>query len=328
MKDILHYLFQHKTLTREQAKQVLKDINDKKYNHIEIASFLTVFAMRTITVEEMTGFVEVLQDLCIRVDLGDFDTTDMCGTGGDGKNTFNISTLASFIVAGAGYKVAKHGNYGVSSSCGSSNVMEYLGYTFTNDESKLKRDLEKANICFMHAPLFHPAMKEVGTIRKQLAVKTFFNMAGPLVNPSFPKKQAVGVFDLEVARIYKYILQQTSKDFIIVHSLDTYDEVSLTDSFKLFGNDFEEIVAPSDLGMKQITPDLIGGGDTVPEAAGIFTAILNGAGTEAQNNVVLANAALGIKVFKKNQSLIDCVEEARESLLSGKANDALKRLLA
>lgn len=327
MKDILNYLFQHKTLSKETANQILKDIAAQKYSHIEIASFLTVFTMRTITVEEMSGFAEALQELCVRIDLGDFDTTDMCGTGGDGKNTFNISTLASFVVAGAGFKVAKHGNYGVSSGCGSSNVMEHLGYNFTNDESKLKADLDRAGICFMHAPLFHPAMKEVGPVRKQMAVKTFFNMAGPLVNPSFPKRQVVGVYDLEAARIYKYILQQSGKHFMIVHSLDGYDEVSLTGDFKVFANDFEKVISPKELGLDVLTPDLIGGGDTIPEAAKIFTTVLEGNGTKAQNDVVIANAALGIKVFKKEQSLTDCIAEARESLESGKALGIMKKLL-
>lgn len=327
MKEILNYLFQHKTLSKEQAKTTLKNIASQQYSQIEIASFLTIFGMRAITIDEISGFVEALQELCLRVDLGDFDTTDMCGTGGDGKDTFNISTLSSLVVAGAGYKVAKHGNYGVSSGCGSSNVLEYFGFQFTADQDKLKHDLDKHNICFMHAPLFHPAMKEVGPVRKGMGVKTFFNMVGPLVNPSFPKRQVGGVYNLEVARIYKYLLQQSGKQFIIIHSLDGYDEISLTGNVKLLSNIFDKIVAPIDFGFNQLQPESISGGSTIPDSAKIFKDILEGNGTEAQENVIFANAALGIQVFKPKQSLVDCVAEAKESLKSGKAANVFRKLI-
>lgn len=328
MKKILNTLFEHQTLTKLEAREILGKIAEGTFNECEIASFLTVFAMRPITVDELTGFVEELQDRCIKINLSDFDTIDMCGTGGDGKNTFNISTLASFLVAGAGYKVAKHGNYGVSSGCGSSNVLEALGYTFSNEEDKLKADIERSNICFLHAPLFHPAMKNVAPVRRSLGIRTFFNMVGPLVNPSFTNRQAVGVFNLELARLYKYLLQNTSKEFIIIHGLDGFDEISLTGDVKVISRKEEKIITPELMGLPQVKLEEIGGGETVEEATKIFTQIISGNGTEAQNNVVIANAATGIKCFKPEQSLIDCVAEAKESLESGKAHSALKNLLA
>jgi len=327
MKTILHKLFEHKTLSKEEARTILGNIAEGEYNECEIASFLTTFAMRPITVAELSGFVEELQERCVKVDLSDFDTIDMCGTGGDGKNTFNISTLASFVVAGAGYKVAKHGNYGVSSGCGSSNVLESLGYEFSNDQDKLKADLDRSGICFLHAPLFHPAMKNVAPVRRALGIRTFFNMVGPLVNPSFPKYQSVGVFNLELARLYKYLLQKTEKEFVIIHGIDGFDEISLTDKVKIISRNEERIISPLDMNLPYHTLEEIGGGETVEEATGIFKNVLSGKGTIAQNNVVIANAASGIKCFKPNQSFSDCVEEAKEALVSGKAESALKSLL-
>src|SRR6188768_877068 len=228
MKNILNRLINHEILSKEEAKEVLVNISSGSYNPSQISAFLTVYMMRSISIAELAGFREALLELCIRVDLSDYNTIDLCGTGGDAKNTFNISTLSSFVVAGAGIKVAKHGNYGVSSISGSSNVMENLGVKFSNDENFLKRCISEANIAILHAPLFHPAMKNVGPVRKELGVKTFFNMLGPMVNPSFPKNQIVGVFSLELARQYGYLYQNTDKDFVILHSLDGYDEVSLT----------------------------------------------------------------------------------------------------
>ena len=327
MKDLLHHLFTYQTLSKEQAKEVLQNIAQQKYNHIQIGSFLTVFSMRSITVEEMGGFVEALQESCIPVNLKGYDTIDMCGTGGDGKNTFNISTIASFVVAGAGLHVAKHGNYGVSSGCGSSNLMEALGYTFSTDSAKLQSDIDKAGMCYMHAPLFHPTMKEVAPIRKQLIVRTFFNMAGPLVNPAKPKAQSVGVYNLEVGRIYKYLLQQNNKQFIIVHALDGYDEISLTGATKIMSNNFERIILPEEMGLSTTTPDQIDGGKTVDEALQICMKILTNTATKAEKEVVIANAALGIKSLKMEQSIEDCIAQARESLESGKALHVVKKLI-
>jgi len=327
IKQIIKQLLNHKTLSRQQAKTTLVNIANEEYNKSEVVTFLSVFMMRPVTVDELSGFRDALLELCLRVDLSDYRTIDMCGTGGDGKNTFNISTLASLVVAGAGAKVSKHGNYGVSSSCGSSNVMEYLGYRFTTDEGKLKKQLDQANICFLHAPLFHPAMKVVAPIRKELGLKTFFNMLGPMVNPSFPQCQLVGVFSLELARIYQYIYQQTHKRYAIVHALDGYDEVSLTGDFKVITNLGEHIYAPAEFKMPLNQPSDIFGGNSVAESADIFNTVLSGKGTEAQNNVVIANAALALNCYSPDKTLEVCLAEARASLLEGKASKVLSTLL-
>lgn len=328
IKNIIKQLIDHKFLSRQEAKEVLISIAKEEYNQSEVVAFLTVFMMRPVTVEELSGFRDALLELCIRINLSDYRSIDMCGTGGDGQNTFNISTLASLVVAGAGAKVSKHGNYGVSSSCGSSNVMEYLGYKFTNDENLLKRQLDKANICFLHAPMFHPAMKVVAPIRKELGLKTFFNMLGPMVNPSFPQHQLVGVFSLELARVYQYIFQQTNKGYTILHALDGYDEVSLTGDVKAISNNEEQVYSPADFGMRQIKGNEIFGGDTVPEAAAIFKTVLNGEGTEAQSNVVIANAALALNCYYPDRSMEQNIVEARKSLLEGKAAQVLTTLLS
>jgi anthranilate phosphoribosyltransferase len=326
MKQLLNRLINHETISCEEAKQVLVNISKGDYNHSQIASFLTVFMMRSITLEELKGFREALLELCIPIDLKDFNAIDLCGTGGDGKDTFNISTLASFVSAGADIKVAKHGNYGVSSACGSSNVMEHLGIKFTNNKDFLKKSIDKAGICVLHAPLFHPAMKNVAPIRRELGVKTFFNMLGPMVNPSFPKNQMVGVFNLELLRLYSYLYQDTDKNYTIVHALDGYDEISLTGRSKIITNKSETILYPKDFGVNQIRPEEIFGGDTVEKSAKIFVAVISGKGTEAQNNVVCANA--GIAIATTNQ--IDHkqgFELAKESLLSGKAKASLDTLI-
>src|SRR3990170_6864948 len=252
MKAILSELIDHRSLTKETAKQVLVDLTSGKFNPSQTAAFMTVYMMRSITVDELQGFRDAMLEQCLRVDF-DQPVMDVCGTGGDGKNTFNLSTLSSFVVAAAGQPVAKHGNYGVSSACGSSNLLEHFGYKFTNNVDELKRSLDRANICFMHAPLFHPAMKNVAPIRKELGVKTFFNMLGPMVNPAFPKRQLVGVFSLELARQYGYLYQNTDKDFVILHSLDGYDEISLTGAFKYFFNGGERLAEPADLGLPNLT---------------------------------------------------------------------------
>lgn len=327
MKNILNKLFEQQRLTKSEAKEVLMQIAVEKYNSSQLASFLTVFMMRPISVDELSGFREALLELAIKIDLSDFNTIDLCGTGGDGKNTFNISTLTSFIVAGTGNKVAKHGNYGVSSVSGSSNMLEYLGYKFTNDEETLKRQISEANICFLHAPLFHPAMKAVGPARKELGLKTFFNMLGPLVNPSNPQNQMVGVFNLEVARIYNYLLQEKSKNYGIVYSLDGYDEISLTSSFKLFTKGNEQIISPEELGLKRLKQSEIFGGDSVEEAAKIFISILDGEGTKAQNNAVLTNAAFALKILDKNKPFETAFEESKDSLLGLKAKISLTKLV-
>lgn len=328
MREILTYLTEHNQLDYQTAKDVLIKIGTGQCNDIEITSFLTVYLMRDISVDELAGFRDALLELCIKVDFSDFDTIDLCGTGGDGKDTFNISTLSSFVVAGAGYKVAKHGNYGVSSGCGSSNVLEFLGYQFSNDQEKIRREVETANITFLHAPLFHPAMKYVGPIRQELKKKTFFNMLGPLVNPSFPKFQAVGVYTLEIARIYSYLMQKTDKQYAIIHSIDGYDEVSLTERFKLITNSSEQVLTSEYFGLDRLKQEELSGGSTVKDSAKIFVDVLENNSTKAQKEVVLANSAVAINCFKPEQSITDCVSEARESIESGKALNALKLFLS
>ena len=327
MKEILNRLIQHEVLSRQESKDILVGIANKAYNESEIASFLTVYMMRSIQLEELEGFRDALLELCLAVDLSAYEPIDLCGTGGDGKDTFNISTLASFVTAASGIKVTKHGNYGVSSSCGSSNVMEALGIKFTNDKDYLEKALDQVGICVLHAPLFHPAMKQVAPIRKALGVKTFFNMLGPMVNPAFPTHQMVGVFNLELARIYGYLYQKTNKQYSIVHALDGYDEVSLTGATKVITRENERILNPAHFNVNTLEAKDIAGGESVASAATIFVDILSGKGSEAQNNVVCANAALAINTVQNN-GIETAFEQAKETLLSGAALKKLKQLQA
>lgn len=326
MKEILNELIEHRSLTKETARQVLVDLTSGKFNPSQTTAFMTVYMMRSITVDELQGFRDAMLELCLRVNF-DEPVMDVCGTGGDGKNTFNLSTLSSFVIAAAGQPVAKHGNYGVSSACGSSNVMEYFGYKFTNDIDALKRSLDRANICFMHAPLFHPAMKNVAPIRKDLGVKTFFNMLGPMVNPAFPKRQLVGVFSLELARQYGYLYQNTNKDFVILHSVDGFDEVSLTGPFKVFDNGGEKMIAPEDLSLPTLDYADIRGGQSVDESAKIFKSVLEGKATTPQKNAVIANAAMGLYAANQKEGFDSAVASATEALESGKALQTFKKLL-
>ena len=325
MKETLNKLINHEILSKEDAKRILVNIAKGDYNTSQIAAFLTVYMMRSITIEELEGFRDALLDLCLAVDLSAYNPIDLCGTGGDGKDTFNISTLASFVTAGAGVKVTKHGNYGVSSKCGSSNVMEFLGIKFSNDAGFLEKCIDEAGICVLHAPLFHPAMKNVAPIRKDLGVKTFFNMLGPMVNPAFPKNQMVGVFNLELARMYGYLYQKTDKNFTVLHALDGYDEISLTGNTKTISNHTESMLKPSDFGVKQIKQSDIVGGDSIDTSAQIFLNVLQGRGTEAQNNVVCANAGIAIATVE-DLTPLQGFEKAKESLLSGKGLVALKKI--
>lgn len=327
MKDVLNKLFKYQSLSREEAFNILSNLATGQYNQSQMAAFLTVYLMRSITVEELEGFRDAMLELCVKVPVEDYNAIDLCGTGGDGKNTFNISTISSFVVAGAGQNVVKHGNYGVSSVSGSSNVLESLGARFTNDIGVIKKSLDQSGICFLHAPLFHPAMKNVAPVRKELGVKTFFNMLGPMVNPAFPKNQLVGVFSLELARLYGYLYQNTDKRFVVVHALDGYDEVSLTGGFKLIMNDREEVCEPEDLGLKRLNASELAGGSDIPESARIFTDILSGKGTQAQNEAVYANAGLAIAVGKQIE-IKEGIEQARESIKSGKALESFKKFLA
>ncbi len=325
MKSILNKLINQEILSKEEAKSILVNISESKYNPSQIASFLTVYMMRSISVDELSGFRAALLDLCIPVDLTQHNAIDLCGTGGDGKNTFNISTLASFVTAGAGIKVAKHGNYGVSSISGSSNVLEHLKIRFSNEQHFIDACLDDAGICILHAPLFHPAMKIVAPIRKELGMKTFFNMLGPLVNPGKPNNQLVGVYSLELARLYNYLYQDSEMQYTIVHSLEGYDEITLTGAAKVSTHLSEQMLLPSDFGVKQVTPEEIVGGATIEQAAALFMEIVNGKGTEAQNHVVCANAALAIATVE-NLSLLESFAKAKEALLSGKALQVFKKL--
>ncbi|MFV0531110.1 MAG: anthranilate phosphoribosyltransferase [Flavobacteriales bacterium] len=326
MRDILQHLYQHNTLSEAEAKSILIDLAQGKFNNFQTTSFLTIFNMRSITLDELKGFKDALLELCIPIDLSEFNAIDLCGTGGDGKDTFNISTLTSFVVAGTGQKVAKHGNYGVSSVSGSSNILEYFGYSFSNDEAKLKKQLEKVGICFLHAPLFHPAMKTVGSIRKNLQVKTFFNMLGPLVNPAQPQNQMVGVFNLELARLYHFIFQESSKNYKIIYTLDGYDEISLTENFKIYENKGENLYKIAELPFKKLKQTDIKGGNSIEANAKIFKNLLEGKGTPAQNEVVTANAAFALQTIT-HASLDICKEQAEQSLYDKKGLKVFQTLL-
>ena len=328
MKKILQYLFEHKTLSRQQAKDVLVNISRSAYNETEIAAFMTVFLMRSIAIQELQGFRDALLELCVRIDLDEYGVLDIVGTGGDGKNTFNISTLSCFIVAGTGVKVAKHGNYGATSVSGASNVMEQLGYRFKNDAALLKQEVELAHICFLHAPLFHPALKAVGAIRKNLGIRTFFNVLGPMVNPAFPQYQLVGVYNLEMARIYNYLLQQTGRAFTIIHSLDGYDEISLTSDTKVITNEGEKVYTPEQIGKRMVSATDIYGGNTVEESANLFRKILKGEGSFAQNAVVLANAAMALHCTGRYGDYEQAYAASVDSLESGKAYGSLQKLIS
>jgi len=328
MKATLNHLLYYQTLDQKTAYQTLLKLGKGEYNPSQIASFLTIFALRGATVEELMGFRDAMLELCLPVDLQAFDPIDVCGTGGDGKDTFNISTLSAFVVAGTGQRVAKHGNHGVSSAVGSSTVLEYLGIRFSNDSAYLQHKIEKAGICYLHAPLFHPAMKHVAPIRKELGIKTFFNVLGPMTNPARPKKQMVGVYSLELMRLYAYIYEQSGIDYLIVHALDGYDEVSLTGNFKIHTARSEQILSPKQLGLDTFAPSQLTSGHTLEDAARIFLNVLNDQATSAQKQAVLANSALAIYAANPALSLLDAVAMARESLESKRALVCFKKLIA
>jgi anthranilate phosphoribosyltransferase len=328
MKKILKVLFEYKTLSRSEAKEVMLNIAKAVYNDTEITAFITVYLMRSITIDELQGFRDGLLELAVPLDLNGHSVIDIVGTGGDGKNTFNISTLACFIVAGAGKKVAKHGNYGATSISGASNVMENLGYKFKVDSSKLKREVEESGMCFLHAPFFHPALKAVSQIRKNIGFRTFFNMLGPMVNPAKPEYQLVGVYNLEMGRVYNYLLQQEGKPFTIIHGLDGYDEISLTNDTKVITNKGEKVLSAEELGKRTVSASDIAGGNTVEEAAKIFVRILKGEGSWAQNAVVLANAAMALDCTGGYDNYEAAYDAAVESLESGKAYASLQKLIS
>lgn len=328
MKTILNRLFDHQELTQEEAREALLRISHGEFNHVQISAFVTVYNMRAVTVSELTGFRDALLELAVPLDLDGRRTMDIVGTGGDGKNTFNISTCSAVVMAGAGYPVTKHGSYGVSSSVGSSDVLIALGYEFTNDSDKLRRQLDEAGLCFLHAPLFHPAMKEVVPVRRDLGMKTFFNMLGPLVNPARPDYQLFGTFSLELSRVFQYLMQQSDRRYTIVYALDGYDEISLTGAARVRTNEEEKLMEPADFGLERLSPRALHGGDTAEEARQIFLDVLHNRSTAAQQDVVVANAGLGIRTIRPDQSLEDCMAEARESIISGRARATLEKLLS
>lgn len=328
MKITLNRLFEHQHLNREEANDILTKMSKGEYNDAQITAFISVFLMRSISIEEFLGFRDALLNLCKDMTvLQKYNPIDIVGTGGDNKNTFNISTLSCFVVAGAGYKVAKHGNYGSTSISGASNVMEQQGVKFTNDINKLEKSLDKINIAYLHAPLFNDAMKIVAPIRKALGVRTFFNILGPVINPIRSKRNLLGVYNLKMARLYDYIYQNTYCDYTIVHSLDGYDEISLTDKFKIINKEGEKIYTPESIGLKRCQPEELNGGNTPEEASHIFSNVLRNSATPAQKNAVLANSTYAIQTIQPSLSINECLEQARISLESGKAKQTFEKFL-
>ena len=328
MKQLLYRLFEHQYLGREEARVILQNIAEGRYNDAQIASLITVFLMRSISVEELTGFREALLDMRVPIDLAEFKPIDIVGTGGDGKNTFNISTCSCFVVAGAGYNVVKHGNYGATSVSGASNVMEQHGIKFTNNNDQLRRNMEACHITYLHAPLFNPALKAVAPVRKNLGVRSFFNMLGPLVSPAMPAYQLLGVYNLPLLRLYNYTYQESGTRFAVVHSLDGYDEISLTADFKVAMPEKEKIYSPELLGFKRCQEADLDGGSTPEEAARIFDAVLENKATEAQRNCVVINSAFAIQVICPEKSIETCIAEAKESLDSGRALATFKQYVS
>lgn len=327
MKELLYKMFEHKNLTREEAKQILLNISDGIYNECQLSAFMTVFLMRSITTEELAGFREALLERRVAIQLDGEDAIDIVGTGGDGKNTFNISTAACFVVAGAGYRVVKHGNYGASSVSGASNVLEHHGVKFSDDPVCLQRSLDECRMAYLHAPFFSPALKSVGGVRRALGVRTFFNMLGPMVNPVLPQYQLLGVYNLKLARLYNYIYQESGIHYTIVHSLDGYDEVSLTSPFKVIDNSGENIITPEQAGFTVCSEEELSGGNTVAEASLIFDRVLDGSASNGQMNCVVANAAYAIKTLRPEKSLDEVVAEAQASIDSGKAKKAFQKFV-
>ncbi len=326
--QIFNRLLNHEELQREETKNLLVAITQGELNDPEIAALLTAIQMRGITVEELLGFRDGILETGVPVPLQCDRYIDVVGTGGDRKNTFNISTTACFVIAGAGYKVAKHGNFSATSVSGASNVIKNHGVMFTDDADKLNRSLDECGIVYLHAQLFAKAMKFVGAIRKALPFPTFFNLLGPIINPSKPQCQLLGVANLNQMRLYQQVYQRIGIDYGIVNSIDGYDEISLTSDFKVTTNDYERVFKPADLGFDIARPEELVGGATEEEAAQIFDAVLQGTALQAQKNIVMANAAFAIQVLEKGKkSIEECIDIARESLDSGKALSTFRRFV-
>lgn len=328
MKQILYRLFEHQYLGREEARKILEEIAAGKYSDTQVAALITVFLMRSISVEELSGFRDALMDMRLNIDLSEYSPIDIVGTGGDGKNTFNISTAACFVVAGAGYHVVKHGNYGATSISGASNVMEMHGVKFSSDRDKLARSIGECGMAYLHAPLFNPALKAVAPVRKSLAVRSFFNLLGPLVNPAKPAYQLLGVYNLPLLRLYSYTYQQSGVRFGVVHSMDGYDEISLTSEFKVTTAESEKVYTPEMLGMERCREEELYGGDSVEEASRIFDDVLQTKASRAKMNCVITNAAFAIRVINPQKSIEQCIDEARNSLYGMKALEVFNKFLS
>ncbi len=327
MKNYLEKLVAGKELDRKETYEIMINITQEKYNVQQIAALLMGIQMHGVSVDELLGFRDALLETGKRVDLDDYDTLDIVGTGGDCKNTFNISTCSAFVIAGAGYKVTKHGNGASTSVSGASTVLQGHGVKFTDDTDTLRRSLDEAGICYLHAPLFAYGMKFVGPTRKALQVPTCFNLLGPLVNPCRPKNSLHGTANQSQMRLYTNIHQKIGDNFGVVTSYDGYDEISLTSGFKFSTNVFEKVYTPKDMGLNYVKPKDIYGGDTAEDAKKIFDSVLEGTCTEAQKSVILANAACGISVMDYNKSIDESIAEARESLDSGRALAAFKKFV-
>ena len=326
MKELLEKLSTHSQLSESEAYKFIVAISEERFNPTQLVAAMAFLIKRTVSVEELSGFKNALLDLSIKVEL-EKEAIDVCGTGGDQKNTFNISTLSAIVLAASGVPVAKHGNHGASSVSGSSDILKHLGYTFRTSSAALNHDLDKHNICFIHAPLFHPTLKHVAGQRKELGMRTFFNLLGPLVNPARVKHKYIGVYNQEVGRLYNYVLQNENAKYAIVHSLDGYDEISLTGTFKCIGNNDEKSFEPFDFGFKSLLKKELFGGNNIEEAGRIFINVLNNEATKAQTNAVLVNSAFAMQTYFPDKSIQDCIVKCRETIQSKKASTLFKNLI-
>src|SRR6218665_2598015 len=323
-KYYIEKIINRSALSQEEAKSCMLLIGNGEMNDAQIVALMTGLQFRGLELNELKGFCSALLELAIPVTLDFEEAIDVCGTGGDEKNTFNISTTTAFILASMGYKVIKHGNYGVSSLCGSSNVLEYLGIDFTSDSSILQRQLDKTNLCFLHAPLFHPALKVVAPLRKQLGTSTFFNGLGPLVNPAKPTHQLVGTYNLELAKLYQHVLQNERKNFTVIHGLDGFDELTFIGPTRILGKTIDSIIEGDN---QHFSLTDLSGGETVAESAKILVDLLEGNGTTAQNQVLAGNVALGLQTFSPSTNFQDAYAEAKAFIESGNGISSFKQLL-
>jgi anthranilate phosphoribosyltransferase len=324
--NTLRTLFTGERLNHESAREVFLEVLSGKLPAAQIAAFLTVFQTRPVSLDELEGFQKAMLERAITIDFGTVEILDLCGTGGDHKNTFNVSTLAAFVVAACGVPVAKHGNYGSSSHCGSSNVLEALGFTFSPSLDLLRDDLEKHNLCFIHAPLFHPALKVLAPVRKELGFRTIFNLLGPLANPARPRRQLIGVTDQKTANIYSGILRRQGLHFSVVFSADGYDEISLTGAWKVASTSADTAYQPEDLGFPRVEPALLAIGPHISDATKAFLNILQNKADRLQSEVIIANAGFAVAVARPEISLENCIQMAREALHSGRAFQIFKEM--